>query len=149
MLEHEISISRTNENTTVLHKLQESGIKLFYYLIDCYTEEASLCPPTKQLITTCLEKLGQVGIIELHINNFIEYILIQIFQQSFINGEESQAPQLLNTIIQKQNLGGLLGPYFTPVAGGASALLQMYQTVVELSTGTNVDLCFVLLSKVR
>ncbi|XP_034176460.2 ectopic P-granules autophagy protein 5 isoform X1 [Osmia lignaria lignaria] len=125
MLEHEISISRTNENTTVLHKLQESGIKLFYYLIDCYTEEASFCPPTKQLITTCLEKLGQ----------------------SFINGEESQAPQLLNTIIQKQNLGGLLGPYFTPVAGGASALLQMYQTVVELSTGMNVDLCFVLLSK--
>ncbi|XP_003703213.1 ectopic P-granules autophagy protein 5 isoform X2 [Megachile rotundata] len=125
ILEHEISISRTNENTTVLHKLQESGIKLFYYLIECYTEDASLCPPTKQLITTCLEKLGQ----------------------SFINGEESQAPQLLNTIIQKQNLGGLLGPYFTPVAGGASALLQMYQTVVELSTGTNIDLCFVLLSK--
>lgn len=51
--------------------------------------------------------------------------------------------------MQKQNLGGLLGPYFTPVAGSASTFLQMYETVVEFSTSTKVDLCFVLLSKVR
>ncbi|XP_076670129.1 ectopic P-granules autophagy protein 5 isoform X3 [Andrena cerasifolii] len=125
MIEHEVTISRTSENTTILHKVQESGVKLFYYLIECYSEEAALCLPTKQLITTCLEKLGQL----------------------FISGEESQGPHLLNTILQRPNLGGLLGPYFTPVAGGASTFLQMYQTVVELSTGTNVDLCFVLLSK--
>lgn len=50
--------------------------------------------------------------------------------------------------MQKSNLGGLLGPYFTPVAGSASTFLQMYQTVVEFSMSTNVDLCFVLLSKV-
>lgn len=60
MLEHELTISRTNENNTVLYKMQESGVELFYYLVDFYTEEAALCPPTKQLITTCLEKLGQV-----------------------------------------------------------------------------------------
>lgn len=63
MLEHEILTNRTNENTTALYKIQESGVKLFYYLINSYTEEVSLCPPTKQLITTCLEKLGQVIII--------------------------------------------------------------------------------------
>ncbi|KAK1120451.1 hypothetical protein K0M31_012430 [Melipona bicolor] len=125
MLEHEIAINRTNENATALYKIQESGVKLFYYLVDCYTEEASFFPPTKQLLTTCLEKLGQ----------------------SFINGEETQGPQLLSTIMQKQNLGGLLGPYFTPVAGSASTFLQMYETVVEFSTSTKVDLCFVLLSK--
>ncbi|KAL0115562.1 hypothetical protein PUN28_010822 [Cardiocondyla obscurior] len=125
MLEHELTISRTNENTAVLRKVQESGVKLFYHLIEFYTEEAALCPPTKQLITTCLEKLGQL----------------------FISGEEAQGPQLLNTIIQRPNLGGLLGPHFTPVAGGAFTFLQMYQTVVDLSTGSNVDLCFVLLSK--
>lgn len=68
--------------------------------------------------------------------------------QLFISGEEVQGPQLLSTIIQRPNLGGLLGPHFTPVAGGASTFLQMYQTVVDLSTGSNVDLCFVLLSKV-
>lgn len=60
MLEHELTISRTNENTAVLRKVQESGVKLFYHLVEFYTEEAALCPPTKQLITTCLEKLGQV-----------------------------------------------------------------------------------------
>ncbi|KZC09301.1 Ectopic P granules protein 5 like protein, partial [Dufourea novaeangliae] len=126
MLEHEVTLSRTSENTVVLCKIQESGVKLFYYLIEYYTEEAALCPPTKQLITTCLEKLGQL----------------------FISGEESQGPQLLSTIIQRPNLGGLLGPYFTPVAGGASKFLHMYETLVELSTGINIDLCFVLLSKV-
>lgn len=61
MLEHEVTISRTSENTTTLQKVEESGVKLFYHLIECYSEEAALCPPTKQLITTCLEKLGQVS----------------------------------------------------------------------------------------
>lgn len=55
-------LNRTNENTAVLHKVQESGVKLFYYLVECYTEDASFYPPTKQLFTTCLEKLGQVGV---------------------------------------------------------------------------------------
>lgn len=62
MLEHELTISRTNENTTILRKVQESGVNLFYHIVEFYTEEAALCPPTKQLITTCLEKLGQVHI---------------------------------------------------------------------------------------
>ncbi|XP_066590073.1 ectopic P granules protein 5 homolog isoform X2 [Prorops nasuta] len=125
LLEHELNICRTSENNITLHKVQESGVKLFYHLVEFYSEDAALCPPTKQLITTCLEKLGQL----------------------FISGEESQGPQLLSTILQRPTLGGLLGPHFTPVAGGASTFLQMYQTVVELSTSTNVDLCFVLLSK--
>ncbi|KYM83710.1 hypothetical protein ALC53_05824, partial [Atta colombica] len=125
MLEQELTVSRTNENIAVLRKIQESGVRLFYHLVEFYIEEAALCPPTKQLITTCLEKLGQL----------------------FISGEEAQGPQLLSAIIERPNLGGLLGPHFTPVAGGASTFLQMYQTVVDLSTGSNVDLCFVLLSK--
>ncbi|XP_051171464.1 ectopic P granules protein 5 homolog isoform X2 [Leptopilina boulardi] len=125
LLEHELNLNRTTENTSILRKVQDSGVKLFYYLVELYSEEASLCPPTKQLITTCIEKLGQL----------------------FISGEESQGTELLKAIIERPNLGGLLGPHFTPVAGGASSFLQMYQIVVELSTGSNVDLCFVLLSK--
>ncbi|XP_012284320.1 ectopic P granules protein 5 homolog isoform X2 [Orussus abietinus] len=125
MLERELNLNRTSENTSVLQKVQESGVKLFYHMIDFYTDEAAMCPPTKQLITTCIERLGQL----------------------FISGEETRGPQLLGAIMQRPNLGGLLGPHFTPVAGGASTFLQMYQTVVELSTGPNTDLCFVLLSK--
>ena len=49
--------------------------------------------------------------------------------------------------MERPNLGGLLGPHFTPVAGGASTFLEMYKTVVDLATGNNVDLCFVLLTK--
>lgn len=63
MLEHEVAVNRTNENTTALYKIQESGVKLFYCFIDHYTEEASICPITKQLMTTYLERLGQVRII--------------------------------------------------------------------------------------
>lgn len=62
MLEHELNINRTTENSVILRKVQESGVRLFYHLVQFYTEEAALCPPTKQLITTCVEKLGQVGL---------------------------------------------------------------------------------------
>lgn len=98
---------------------------MFYHLVKFYSEELAHCPPTKQLFTTCVEKLGQL----------------------FISGEEIQGPRLLDTIIEKPILGGLLGPHFTPVAGGASTFLPMYQKVVDLSNSNNVDLCFVLLSK--
>ncbi|XP_008546899.1 ectopic P granules protein 5 homolog [Microplitis demolitor] len=125
LLEHELNVHRTCENTAVLQDLQATGVQLFYYLVDIYNEEAALCLPTKQLITTCVEKLGQL----------------------FISGEESQGPRLLSTIIQRSTLGGLLGPHFTPVAGGAVNFLPMYSTVVDLSTSGNADLCFVLLSK--
>ncbi|XP_063978440.1 ectopic P granules protein 5 homolog isoform X2 [Diachasmimorpha longicaudata] len=125
LLEHELNVHRTCENTAMLRKVQESGVTLFYRLVEFYNEEVALCPPTKQLITTCIEKLGQL----------------------FISGEEGEGPRLLNTIMERPSLGGLLGPHFTPVAGGASTFIQMYQTVVDLSTGSNADLCFVLLSK--
>ncbi|XP_020712165.2 ectopic P granules protein 5 homolog isoform X2 [Athalia rosae] len=125
LLEHELNINRTSENSNVLNNVQETGVKLLYHLVDFYTEEAALCPPTKQLITTCVEKLGQL----------------------FISGEETQGQHLLETIMRRPELGGLLGPHFTPVAGGASTFLPMYQTVVNLATGPNADLCFVLLSK--
>ena len=60
LLEHEINLNRTTENTSILRKVQDSGVKLFYHLVQFYTEEAAHCPPTKQLLTTCIEKLGQV-----------------------------------------------------------------------------------------
>ncbi|XP_043252581.1 ectopic P granules protein 5 homolog isoform X1 [Colletes gigas] len=125
MFEHEVTSSRTSESPVGLYAIQESGVKLFYHLIKYYTEEAALCPPTKQAITTCIEKL----------------------QQLFISGEESQGPQLLDTLMRRPSLGSSLGPHFTPVAGGASKFLEMYETVVKFSTGKNDDLCFVLLSK--
>ncbi|XP_017889287.1 ectopic P granules protein 5 homolog isoform X2 [Ceratina calcarata] len=126
-LVHEITTIRNyvNASTNSLERLQQTGTRLFYYLIECYTEEVAYCPPTRQLITTCMERLGQ----------------------SFINGEENEGPRLLDTVIDKPNLGSLLAPYFTPVAGSAVKFLQMYQTIVKYSTGTNMDLCFVLLSK--
>lgn len=145
-----MNLNRTTENISVLRKVQDSGVKLFYYLVELYSEEAALCPPTKQLITTCIEKLGQVKCF-VKICNLIKlpnYIFYLYHLKLFISGEESQGSELLEAIIERPNLGGLLGPHFTPVAGGASSFLQMYQTVVELSTGSNVDLCFVLLSKV-
>lgn len=62
LLEHELNINSTTENSVILRKVRESGVRLFYHLVQFYTEEAALCPPTKQLITTCVEKLGQVSL---------------------------------------------------------------------------------------
>jgi hypothetical protein len=40
--------------------LQEVGVALFYYVASIFTVETSVYPPMKQLITTCMETLGQV-----------------------------------------------------------------------------------------
>lgn len=56
-----MNVSKTSENNLLLRKVKESGVKLFHHLVEFYTEEAALCPSTKQLLTTCIERLGQVS----------------------------------------------------------------------------------------
>lgn len=64
LLERELNFNRTCESGVVLRKVQDSGVTLFHHLVEFYSEDAALCPPTKQLLTTCIEKLGQV--LQLH-----------------------------------------------------------------------------------
>lgn len=43
-------------------KLHDVGVSLFYLIIMLYNDESAFYPPSKQLLTTCIETLGQVSI---------------------------------------------------------------------------------------
>jgi hypothetical protein len=42
-------------------KLHDVGVTLFYHIITLYNDESAFYPPSKQLLTTCIETLGQVS----------------------------------------------------------------------------------------
>jgi len=44
----------------VAERLRAVGMELFYHLVNHYNEDLALYPPSKQLLTACLETLGQV-----------------------------------------------------------------------------------------
>ncbi|XP_065333691.1 ectopic P granules protein 5 homolog [Cloeon dipterum] len=100
----------------------ETGVAVFYYLVARYTEETSFYPPTKQLLSSCLEQLGQV----------------------FISRSESECEKLLNKILSAPHLTGLLSPHFSPHLAPTPTFLSMYAKVVGAS---NPDMCFAILSK--
>ncbi|XP_066999967.2 ectopic P granules protein 5 homolog [Anabrus simplex] len=125
LLENEFMDSRARNNMETALKLQDVGVTLFYHMISLYNEDAALYPPTKQLITGCLERLGQI----------------------FVSGDESQCMRLLTTIIQQPHMSGILGPHFTPAAASTPTFLQMYQTVVSIVGQQVPERIFVLLSK--
>ncbi|KAK7871957.1 hypothetical protein R5R35_004755 [Gryllus longicercus] len=125
LLENEYMQNRANNNTEMVLRLQDVGVTLFYHMIGLYNEDAAFYPPTKQLLTSCLERLGQ----------------------TFVSGDESQCMRLLTTIIQQPQMGGILGPHFTPAAASTPTFLQMYQTVVGIVDQQAPERIFVLLSK--
>ncbi|XP_069674865.1 ectopic P granules protein 5 homolog isoform X3 [Periplaneta americana] len=125
LLEAEFQRHKSIRNTDTALKLHDVGVTLFYHMITLYNDESAFYPPSKQLLTTCIETLGQV----------------------FVCGDESQCMRLLGTIIQQPHLGGVLGPHFTPAVASTPTFLQMYKTVVEIVYQQPAELCFVLLSK--
>ncbi|XP_049842891.1 ectopic P granules protein 5 homolog isoform X1 [Schistocerca gregaria] len=127
LLEREYSQYRARGSVEVTARVQDVGVALFHHIVGLYGEDVALYPPSKQLLTGCLETLGQV----------------------FVSGDESQGCRLLATLLEQPRLAGILGPHFTPSAASTTTFLQMYQTVVETAAQAQqpVDLCFVLLSK--
>jgi hypothetical protein len=45
-------------------KLHDVGVTLFYHIITLYNDESAFYPPSKQLLTTCIETLGQVSTVK-------------------------------------------------------------------------------------
>ncbi|CAH0560105.1 unnamed protein product [Brassicogethes aeneus] len=102
----------------------ELGVELFYYLLSLMSEEILNYPPTKNLLTSCLERLGQ----------------------SHICNSEPEMPRLLDRILKEPNLGGYLAPHFSPSKVGTINLLTMYSTISK-EIGQKYDIAFALLSK--
>lgn len=111
---------QVKENPAVI----EIGVELFYYILSKIPEDSSHFLPTKKLLATCLEKLGQ----------------------SHISGFENQMPRLLNKILQEPNLGMYLAPHFDPSDVGIANFLLMYSTVSK-DMSDKYDIAFALLSK--
>ncbi|XP_059479588.1 ectopic P granules protein 5 homolog [Neocloeon triangulifer] len=102
--------------------VKDTGVAVFYYLVARHTEEISFYPPTKQLLSCCLELLGQ----------------------NFISKDERECEKLLKTILASPHLTGLLSPHFSPHLAPTPSFLNMYSKVVAAS---NPDVCFAILSK--
>jgi hypothetical protein len=45
-------------------KLHDVGVTLFYHIITLYNDDSAFYPPSKQLLTTCIETLGQVSTVK-------------------------------------------------------------------------------------
>jgi hypothetical protein len=67
-LEREFERHKSIRNTDTAMKLHDVGVTLFYHMITLYNDESAFCPPTKQLLTTCIETLGQVGTLYIKLN---------------------------------------------------------------------------------
>ena len=102
--------------------LAETGVAVFYFLVSCYSEEVSFYPPTKQLMSSCLELLGQ----------------------RFVGNSEQECEKLLGTILEAPHLSGMLSPHLSPHLAPTPSFLVMYSKVVGAS---NTDVAFALLSK--
>jgi len=100
----------------------ETGVSVFYYLVSRYSEEVSFYPPTKQLLSSCLELLGQ----------------------KFVGSSEHECQKLLATILGAPHLTGLLSPHLSPHLAPTSSFLDMYSKVVGAS---DPDVAFAVLSK--
>nr|XP_039269847.1 ectopic P granules protein 5 homolog [Styela clava] len=120
--------------------LFENGAKLFYNLADLNSDERWKCPPTRHLLITCIDMLGQV----------------------FIYGQPDQAVTLLEQMLKRPETAALLSAHFSPAKscsrvkneGGShtefdtKVFVDMYKRVVNAaSTGNSSDILFVLITK--
>lgn len=61
-MENEFERHKSKTNMDIAVKLHDVGVSLFYHIIMLYSDESAFYPPAKQLLTTCIESLGQVSI---------------------------------------------------------------------------------------
>lgn len=62
LLETAYERHKSVRNMDTALKLHDVGVTLFYYIITQYNDETAFYPPSKQLLTTCIETLGQVSV---------------------------------------------------------------------------------------
>ncbi|XP_073995330.1 ectopic P-granules autophagy protein 5 isoform X2 [Rhodnius prolixus] len=124
-LEEKCSDLRRIGDVQLLNNIQDVGVALFYHMTYLFTEEAASYPPLKQLITTCVETLGQC----------------------FISCDEKQGPVLLTRLLETPSLSSLLGTHFSPTKSSPQLYIQLYRTLMNAVIPSNYDLIFVLLTK--
>lgn len=64
LLQSEFERHKSTRNTDTAMKLHDVGVTLFYHIITLYNDESAFYPPSKQLLTTYIESLGQVSTVK-------------------------------------------------------------------------------------
>lgn len=120
--------------------LMEFGANLFFELANLNSDERWLYPPTRHLLLTSIDLLGQ----------------------TFIFGQPHQAVPLLEQMLKRPEMAAVLSSHFSPgsscqrLRGGSSLhsefdtamFAQMYGRIVSASLNTkNFDILFVLITK--
>lgn len=121
------------------------GVELFYYILPMFNEELTNFLPIKQLLTTCLERLGRVY---QDIYNFCYMKYSLDCFKAHICGVEFETPKLLERILQQPSLTEYLAPHFLPDNIGTANFLLMYSNLSK-DIGQKHDMIFTLLSKVK
>jgi hypothetical protein len=62
LLETAYERHKSIRNMDTALKLHDVGVTLFYHVITLYNDDTAFYPPSKQLLTTCIETLGQVSV---------------------------------------------------------------------------------------
>ncbi|BES95244.1 Ectopic P granules protein 5 homolog [Nesidiocoris tenuis] len=125
VLEEKSDELRRIGDVQLLSSLQDVGVTLFYRLTNYYNEKTIAYPPMKQLITSCVETLGQC----------------------FICADERQGPVLLAQVLENPSLTSLLSVHFSPAASTPQTFILLYRTLMNAISASNADLIFVLLTK--
>ncbi|KAG8226065.1 hypothetical protein J437_LFUL006372, partial [Ladona fulva] len=107
-------------------KVCETALVLLNSLVDMFSEDTiSQYPPTKKLVNSCVETLGQ----------------------EFVVGIESQLLPLLLKMMERPQLVGILAPLLSPSTVSNGAFLQGYDVVIRHLPNMDENVAFVLLSK--
>ncbi len=120
-----IHYRRANLDGDERAKVSIVGSELFYYAATHITVDSDFYPPTRQLLSSLLEVLGR----------------------EFISTLPNQCHRLVMTSIKNPKLVGSLAPHLSLSLCQPSMIIDIYREVSSIPQ-TNVDLSFVILSKV-
>ncbi|KAG7244002.1 hypothetical protein INR49_006163 [Caranx melampygus] len=104
--------------------VQHVGVSAFYQIVSFVCEDTLRHPPTRQYLSSCVEILGQV----------------------FILNNPEECGRVLKTILEQRRLCPLISPFFTPNAAPGE-LVSLYQDVVTSLHLDSADVVFMLLTK--
>uniref|UniRef100_A0A914USJ9 Epg5-like central TPR repeats domain-containing protein n=1 Tax=Plectus sambesii TaxID=2011161 RepID=A0A914USJ9_9BILA len=107
--------------------IRDSGMCLFYHLVNAVTALELLFPATHTVFATCLHALGS----------------------AFVADVAAQQPPLVETVLRRQELADLLTPNFTPQCVTSPIFLQMYERISgSVRDGLAPQVGLALLSKI-
>ncbi|GAB6019246.1 hypothetical protein CHUAL_000850 [Chamberlinius hualienensis] len=106
-------------------KLRDAGLTIFYRLCDMVDGDTDIYPPTKQLLSSCIDIVGKELVVK----------------------KGDQCYRILQLIIEYPRLVGLLIPIFCPSMTDAETFIRLYRRAITVYKTETVHLACMILSK--